>query len=150
MYKLSKRSEDRLDGVYPDLVEAIKLAIQNSPFDFGIPKDGGLRTDKRQKELYSMGRTNEELEKVGITQIEGKPELRKVTWTLNSKHKPHSDGYGYAFDIYAYVGGCASWDLKFLEPIARHLIKVCKEKGIELEWGYDLWGKDGAHFQVKK
>ena len=54
---------------------------------------------------------------------------------------------GNAFDIYAYVDG-ASWDMKYLEPIARHLIKVASDYGIILSWGYDLWKKDGAHFQI--
>ncbi len=55
---------------------------------------------------------------------------------------------GNAFDIYAYVDGRASWDRKYLEPIARHLIEVASKHGIVLNWGYDLWKKDGAHFQI--
>jgi hypothetical protein len=55
---------------------------------------------------------------------------------------------GNAFDIYAYIDGAASWDLKYLEPIARHLIKVAAKHGVILSWGQDLWGKDGAHFQI--
>ena len=71
--------------------------------------------------------------------------LRKVTWTLNSYHES-----GKAFDIYAYVNGSASWDMKYLEPIARHLQEVALDEfGIKLEWGFDLWKKDGAHFQIK-
>ena len=130
MYKLSKRSRERIDGIDEVLIDIIETAISTSPFDFGIPKFGGMRTDKEQEEMYAQGRT--------------KPG-RKVTWTLNSYHKS-----GKAFDIYAYVNGGASWDMKYLEPIARHLQKVALEQFcVELEWGFDLWKKDGAHFQIK-
>ena len=127
-FKLSKRSRGRIDGIEDILITIVEEAISDSPFDFGIPKLGGMRTDEQQKEMYAQGRT--------------KPG-RKVTWTLNSYHKT-----GKAFDIYAYVNGGASWDRKYLEPIARPLQKVAKRHGVKLDWGYDLWKKDGAHFQI--
>lgn len=137
MYRLSKRSLKRLDGVLPVLIEVFKNGIKESPYDFGIPATGGLRTDQMQLDMYAIGRT---------TQKYRKP----VTWTLNSNHKAKGDGYGYAVDIYAYVNGKASWNMKYLRPIANHLKKYARENyGIELEWGQDLWGKDGAHFQIK-
>lgn len=145
MYKLSKTSRKRIEGIKPVLIDIIEAGIKDCPFDFGIPKFGGNRTDKDQERMYAFGRTTEELESKGVYEVEGKPNKRKVTWTLNSYHES-----GKAFDIYAYVNGRASWDLKYLEPIARHLQKVAEEDfGIELEWGYDLWKKDGAHFQIK-
>ena len=68
-----------------------------------------------------------------------------VTWTLKSYHKT-----GKAFDLFAYVDGVSSWELKYLEPIARHLQKIAMDKYcLKLDWGFDLWGKDGAHFQIK-
>jgi hypothetical protein len=150
MYRLSNRSKSRLEGLDITLIKIISEGISNCPFDFGIPEDGGLRTDDRQKQLYAKGRTTEELEAKEIFGIEGEPEERKITWTLNSLHKASEDGTGKAFDIYAYVGGRASWDNRFLERIARHLQKIAKENyGVELQWGFDLWGKDGAHFQIK-
>jgi len=148
MYKLSKRSRERLDGLRPILIEIIEEGIKTSPFDFGIPEDGGVRTDQRQEFLYSKGRTTEEMIEAGIIGVEGRPNERKITWTLNSLHKPDENGEGKAFDIYAYVNGGASWDLKYLQPIARHLQEVAKSKGVILKWGHDLWGKDGAHFQI--
>ena len=130
MYKLSNRSRKRIEGIDTDLIDIIEAAIKESPYDFGIPKFGGMRTDEEQEEMFAQGRT--------------KPG-RIVTWTLNSYHKS-----GKAFDIYAYVNGGASWDMKYLEPIARHLQKVALERFcVNLEWGFDLWKKDGAHFQIK-
>ena len=129
--KLSSRSKNRLHGIKKVLIDIIEEAIVDSPYDFGIPKDGGFRTAERQKEMYAIGRTTDM----------GK---KSITWTLNSYHMT-----GKAFDIYAYVDGKASWKLKHLEPIARHLQKVAMDKFcIDLKWGQDLWGKDGAHFQI--
>jgi hypothetical protein len=145
MYKLSKTSRARIEGIEPVLIEIIEAAIIDSPIDFGIPKLGGKRTDAEQEIMYSEGRTTEEVRAKGIELIEGQPEKRKVTWTLNSYHKS-----GKAFDIFAFYRGKASWQMKHMEPIARHLQKVAIEQFcVELEWGFDLWKKDGAHFQIK-
>jgi len=142
MYRFSKRSLERIEGINPLLITILKEAIKTSPYDFGIPRDGGFRTYRRQEELYARGRTTEQLIEKGITGLEGRPDKSRITWTLKSYHMT-----GNAFDIYAYVDG-ASWDMKYLEPIARHLIKVASDYGIILSWGYDLWKKDGAHFQI--
>ena len=146
MYKFSKRSLDRLKGINPVLLDILLEGIKESPYDFGIPRDGGKRTKKRQKELYAKGRTTMELVAKGIMGIEGNPTKSKITWTLNSYHLT-----GNAFDIFAYVDGKASWDLEYLEPIARHLQKIAKEKfNTQLDRGQDLWGKDGAHYQISE
>ena len=145
MNKLSKRSRGRIDGIKKVLIDIIETGIKDCPYDFGIPKFGGNRTDRDQERMYALGRTTKQLEAKGVYEVEGKPNKRKVTWTLNSYHES-----GNAFDIYAYVNGGASWDMKYMEPIARHLQKVALEQFcVELEWGFDLWGKDGAHFQIK-
>ena len=143
MYRFSKKSLSRLEDINPVLLKVLKEGIKESPFDFGIPRDGGKRTYKRQCELYAKGRTTEKLRSKGITDVEGRPDRNKITWTLNSYHRT-----GNAFDIYAYVDGRASWDREYLEPIARHLQKVAMSQGVVLSWGYDLWKKDAAHFQI--
>ena len=143
MYRFSKRSKERIKDINPVLIKILEEAIKTSPYDFGIPRDGGFRTYRRQEELYARGRTTEQLIEKGITNLEGRPDKSRITWTLKSYHMP-----GHAFDIYCYFDGRASWDMKYLEPIARHLIKVASDYGIILNWGYDLWKKDGAHFQI--
>jgi peptidoglycan L-alanyl-D-glutamate endopeptidase CwlK len=131
MYKLSNKSHTIISGIKPVLIDVLLEGIKDSPFDFGIPEDGGLRTDQDQLDMFAIGRT---------VQLHRDP----VTWTLNSYHKT-----GKAFDIFAYVDGDASWDMEHLEPIARHLQKIAMEMFcIKLQWGFDLWGKDGAHFQI--
>lgn len=143
MYRFSKRSLERIEDINPVLITILKEGIIDSPYDFGIPRDGGFRTYQRQAELYARGRTTEELIDKSITNIEGRPDKSRITWTLRSYHMTSN-----AFDIYAYVNGGASWDMEYLEPIARHLIKVAASHGVILSWGYDLWKKDAAHFQI--
>ena len=136
-YKLSKRSRERLEGVHPKLISLIDYAIKESPFDFGIPRDGGARTQERQNELYAIGRGEDD-------------HRAKVTWTKNSKHLIKSDGYGHAFDIYAYVNGGASWNKKYIDLIGKHILKCAKELKIDIQWGVTLNGKhtDKGHFQL--
>ena len=143
MYRFSSRSLERIKYIEPILITILKEAIKDSPYDFGIPRDGGFRTYHRQAELYARGRTTKDLIEKGITNVEGRPDKSRITWTLRSYHMT-----GNAVDIYAFVEGKPSWDLKYLEPIARHLIKVAARHGVILSWGQDLWGKDGAHFQI--
>lgn len=143
MYKFSKNSLERIEGVNPILVTILKEAITDSPFDFGIPRSGGKRTPLKQANLYARGRTTAQLIAKGIDNVKGRPDKSKITWTLNSYHLT-----GNAIDIYAYVNGKPSWDMDYLEPIARHLIKVANKHGVILSWGYDLWKKDGAHLQL--
>ena len=143
MYRFSKRSLERIEDINPILITILKEGIKDSPYDFGIPSSGGFRTYKEQEKLYARGRTTKELVDKGITNIEGRPDKSRITWTLKSYHMT-----GNAFDIFAYVNGAANWDMEYLEPIARHLIKVAEMHGVILSWGQDLWGKDGAHFQI--
>ena len=133
-YKLSNTSKDRLKGVNPKLIAIVEAAITNSPYDFGIPPDGGLRTTARQQELYALGRT-----KGGSI----------VTHT-DGVHKKSIHQSGNAFDIYAFVDGKATWNAKYYEPIARHIQKVAFEQfGVKLTWGGDFrsW-KDRPHFEL--
>jgi peptidoglycan L-alanyl-D-glutamate endopeptidase CwlK len=132
---LSKKSRERLQGIKPVLIEIIETAIVNSPYDFGIPLDGGLRTAYRQNQLYAQGRTES-----------GKV----ITWVDGMKKRSrHQDGD--AFDIYAFVDGKPSWDAKYYEPIARHIQKVALEQfGFTLEWGGSWAKQDLPHFEIKK
>lgn len=128
MYKLSKRSFERLNGIDAILVAILVEGIKESPFDFGIPRSGGLRTAEEQKELF--------LDK----------KSKADGYIKKSYHQS-----GKAFDIYAYINGTASWDKEKLTKIARHLQKVAKEQfNIKLEWGGD-WSMyvDMPHFQIR-
>lgn len=143
MYRLSRRSKERLNGVLPVIIEIIEEGIKDSPYDFGIPQYGGLRTDQDQQELYAIGRTVDVGIRKPVTYVDG---VNK-----KSNHQAKEDGYGYAFDIYIYdhVKKKASWNVDKLSAVAIHLIKVAQKKGIELSWGGN-WNrfKDYPHFEV--
>jgi len=127
MQKLSKRSIGRLKNIDPLLIVIIADAIKDSPYDFGIPQHGGLRTADEQNLLFQN--------------------LKSKCDGFKKKSYHQS---GKAFDIFAYVDGKASWNKKYLEKIARHLQKVAENKyNIDLDWGGDWrsW-KDMPHFQM--
>jgi len=127
MYKLSKRSYSRLDGINAILIAIVTEAIKQSPYDFGIPRSGGLRTAEEQKVLFDKGRS------------------RADGFKKKSYHQT-----GKAFDIFAYVDGKASWEKEYLEPIAMHILKVAKDEfDINLTWGGNWKSfQDMPHFQI--
>ena len=53
MYKLSKRSLDKLEGLDPRLVAVVKSAIHRTKIDFGVIC--GMRTMEEQKALVASG-----------------------------------------------------------------------------------------------
>ncbi|NDV58057.1 M15 family metallopeptidase [Bacteroides sp. 519] len=134
----SKRSIKNLEGVHPDLVTVMHQAIKETPIDFTIVE--GVRTVKRQKQLYAQGRT---MPGMIVTYVDG---VKK-----KSNHQLKADGYSYAVDIYPYINGkvevCATREL---ELIAWHINKVAGELGIPIEWGGNWTFKDYPHFELKK
>jgi len=129
-YKLSKRSEARLIGIEPVLIDIIKeaLADENCPHDFGIPREGGLRSAEDQHILFLKG----------ASKCDG--------YEKKSYHQT-----GKAFDIFGYVNGKATWNVLILTDIARHIQAVAKNKfNVKLYWGGDWRSfKDLPHFEIK-
>lgn len=135
MFKLSSRSKSRLEGVDDRIVKIVNRALEISKVDFGIPSDGGLRTAKRQNELFEKG----------VSQLDG--------YDKKSYHQT-----GKAFDVYAYVNKAASWHPPHLAMVAAAMLQAASELGVKLEWG-GLWstsetidsidyGWDAGHFQI--
>jgi len=118
MYRLSKRSQRELIGVEPALAFLVTEAIKITKQDFTVLD--GVRSMEEQRKLVARG----------------------VSKTFNSYHLN-----GLAVDLVAYVDGELSWDSKYYPPIAKAMKKVSKKYGIKVDWGFDLWGWDMAHFQ---
>jgi peptidoglycan L-alanyl-D-glutamate endopeptidase CwlK len=106
MFKLSKRSLERLEGVDERLQTIVKTAIHNTKVDFGVIC--GLRTIEEQRELVAKG----------------------ASQTMKSKHLE-----GKAFDIMAYVNGRASWELNLYDDLADAIKEAAMIVGCPIRWG---------------
>ena len=139
-YKLGERSLKNLEGVHPNLAKVMKAAIVNSPIDFTITE--GVRTLKRQQDLYAQGRT-----KLG-------PKVTNADGIRNkSNHQAKADGFGHAVDLYPFFLGQVQVNhkdtIKNLKLISDHIKNTAKELGIGLAWGGDWKFVDPPHFELK-
>ena len=134
MYKFSRLSLARLQGVNILLVAVAIDAIKESPYDFGIAYMGGFRTAVEQHRLF----------------VERKS---KADGTFKkSKHQTIVNGMpsSEAFDIVCYKDGAITWEADVFRSVAKHIKKVAKENyNLDLTWGGD-WKKfvDMPHFEL--
>ena len=145
-YSFTQSSLDKMKKVHPKLVEVMKAAIENSPYDFRITD--GARTTEEQFALYQIGRS-----KPGriVTNCDGKK--------AKSNHQIKSDGFGHAVDIfpcgiiengiYRKFTSEEGYDDKKLRLIANHILAVAKSKNINIEWGGNWKMNDTPHFELK-
>tara|TARA_B100001093_G_scaffold27305_1_gene23942 strand:- start:1961 stop:2413 length:453 start_codon:yes stop_codon:yes gene_type:complete len=105
-FKLSSRSEGRLEGINPQLIEVVKTAITLTKVDFGVTC--GMRTVEEQEKLVASG----------------------ASQTMKSKHLE-----GRAVDLVAYVGPNVTWALNKYDEIADAMAAAAKQKGVALKWG---------------
>ena len=146
MYRFSQKSLDMFKNVHPKLIEVMKVAISNSPYDFRIT--AGARTAKEQNALYQIGRTRAGNK---ITNADG--------YKNKSNHQIKADGFGYAVDIFV----CGKYDengdyIKFtteegyddkkIREVADHIKATAKSLGLGIEWGGDWKFYDSPHFQI--
>ena len=122
MFKLGKRSIERLQGVHPDLVRVVERAIDLTPVDFTVLE--GLRSPERQQTLVASG----------------------ASQTLNSRHIT-----GHAVDLGAWVDNQVDWSWPLYHQIANAMKAAATELGIPIVWGGD-WKtfKDGPHFELDR
>lgn len=131
-------SELNLVGVKQHVIDTVRLALKLSSIDFGIPKDGGLRTDVRQHEMYLD------------------PDIETKCDGYDNKSN-HQDGN--SVDVYAYVRKTASWLAEHLSLIAVYMFKAAALLGHRCEWGGtwfsaqglqrgDRYGWDMGHFNI--
>ena len=124
-FKLSKRSIKKLEGVHPDLVEVVKLAITMTEYDFGVTC--GVRTLEEQKELVATGKST----------------------TMSSKHIPQKDGYSHAIDLSVFVNGTLVWEHKYFRKVIQAMMTAAIELGVQIKAG-GLWRDflDSPHFEL--
>lgn len=138
MARFSQRSLQSLKGVHPFMVHIMCEAIRDTPVDFTITS--GLRSKAEQQALYAQGRT-----KPGkiVTNADGVKN--------KSNHQAKEDGFGYAVDLYPYVGFVDVEDkANNLTKIASHIKATAKKLGYEIRWGGDFKSiVDRPHFELK-
>jgi len=105
-FKLSSRSEGRLEGINPQLIEVVKTAITLTKVDFGVTC--GMRTLEEQEKLVASG----------------------ASQTMKSKHLE-----GRAVDLVAYIGPNVTWALNKYDELADAMSAAAKQKGVALKWG---------------
>ena len=105
-FKLSSRSEGRLEGINPQLIEVVKTAITLTKVDFGVTC--GMRTVEEQEKVVASG----------------------ASQTMKSKHLE-----GRAVDLVAYIGPNVTWSLNKYDEIADAMAAAAKQKGVALKWG---------------
>jgi len=124
-FKLSERSRKRLVGIDSRLLDVVELAIRLSPIDFGIPKDGGLRTTERQKEIYDSG----------ASKVDGVSKL--------SKHQS-----GKAFDFVCYDDSGLTWNPDHYFIVWGVIYACGVQKGLHLRWGGNWDGDSNFNDQT--
>jgi len=130
-----QRSLDNMKGLHPDLIRVINRASETSLTSFVVTE--GLRTLERQKALLRIGATK----------------------TLKSRHLKQADGYGHAFDFYAYVDTNRDGKITFEEMssvrlmllIADAIKKAAAAEKVAITYGGD-WRKfkDYPHFELDR
>lgn len=121
-FRLSSRSIERMQGVHPDLVKVVMLAIQLTEVDFGVTE--GMRTIEKQREYVARGASK----------------------TMNSRHLT-----GHAVDLVAYIGAEVRWDWPLYHKIADAMKRAAKELNVPIVWGGDWRSfKDGPHFELDR
>ena len=105
-FKLSSRSEGRLEGINPKLIAVVKTAITLTKVDFGVTC--GMRTVEEQEKLVASG----------------------ASQTMKSKHLE-----GRAVDLVAYIGPNVTWSLNKYDEIADAMAAAAKQKGVAIKWG---------------
>lgn len=120
-FNFSKRSEENLRGVHPDLVKVIRRALELTDIDFMVIE--GKRNEARQRDLVASGKSQ----------------------TMNSRHLT-----GHAVDCAPLINREIPWkDWTKFRLVADAVLQAGKELGIDVEWGGNWKSfKDGPHFQL--
>ena len=126
MTTLSLKSQQRLQGVHPDLVRVVMRAAEFCTIEFVVIE--GLRTLAKQREYFAAGKSK----------------------TMRSRHLD-----GHAVDLAPMIDEDhdgdldLSWNPHFFHPIAQAMKFASNELKVPIEWGGD-WTSfvDMPHFQL--
>lgn len=128
-FQLGQRSLNRLEGVHPELVRLVAVAVRISKIDFTVVE--GVRTLAQQREYFLKGKSK----------------------TMKSKHLT-----GHAVDLMPYgdldgdadfdqVDKDQAWEKQHFLPINDAMQQAAANLGIKITWG-GHWGWDFPHFEI--
>lgn len=128
-YRFSETSTRRTMGVHPILVERAERVLSYGVIDLTVLKDGGVRSEGVQRALVDKGASK----------------------TMESHHRPQTDGFGHALDIAPYP---IDWDNLYRFAIVGSLMFRAAsedEYDVPMVWG-GHWRtfKDFPHFQIPR
>jgi len=111
-FQLSQRSKDRLQGVHPDLINVVELALCSTNIDFMVGE--GLRSIERQKQLVQRNKSH----------------------TLKSRHLT-----GHAVDLWLLPNNKITWEASAYQTLAQTMKHAAEELNIPLQWG-GVWDRE--------
>ena len=121
MFKLSRRSYDRLTDVDYRLIYLCEQAIKKTKVDFGIAYLGGRRTAEQQNELFKADRSTKD----GYTKL--------------SKHQS-----GQAFDVIPFIKGKVVENDWNYAMICQAILSIADLLELKIRTGSD-WDMDGEY-----
>jgi peptidoglycan L-alanyl-D-glutamate endopeptidase CwlK len=149
MHVWGKASQQRMEGLHPDLRKVLNRYIEISRIDSTIIE--GVRSDEQCYINFGKGRNAAQCQAGGCPAKYASPSSAKVTWVghaLSSNHRKKADGYGYAVDMYPYpvslvlAGKEKDWKPLF-NTMAEDMKQAAKDVGVKIRWGAD-WDQDGV------
>lgn len=127
-FVLSQRSQQRLEGVHPELARVVRVAIGLTKVDFTVVE--GLRTLEKQREYFLAGKSK----------------------TMKSRHLT-----GHAVDLMPYgdfdgdgdMEG--SWELEHFYPLNDAMQAAAAILNVKIIWG-GSWARfvDAPHFELDR
>lgn len=146
------KSMPRMSGLHPVLVAGTMALIERC-YARGVPIiiTQGLRTIAEQNGLYAKGRTQAQLNAVGLSHVKAQPKEDKVTNAIGGTSN-HNYGLAIDFALLLPDGRTVSWDTlrdgdKDSLPDWSEVVEEAKKLGFE--WGGE-WRtfKDLPHLQM--
>jgi len=144
-----------LEGLHPYVKAKAEELVANAnkrlTGNYKIMITQGLRTKAQQNELYAQGRTQAQLNAVGLSNVKAKPSMDKVT-NARGGYSMHNYGLAIDFALRSVDGKDVTWAMNkdFDGDGKADWMEVVEEaKKLGFEWGGDWKSfKDYPHFQL--
>jgi len=144
-----------LEGLHPYVKAKAEELIANAnkrlTGNYKIMITQGLRTKAAQNDLYAQGRTQAQLNAVGLSNVKAKPSMDKVT-NARGGYSMHNYGLAIDFALRSVDGKDVTWAMNkdFDGDGKADWMEVVEEaKKLGFEWGGDWKSfKDYPHFQM--